>query len=296
MNAPSNEIGGHYMGQTVNPALQEWIFKESRSGRSFGHLLQAMLLSGWNEETAIEILGTALIGGVDVGRADLSFHLSSATGVPEPTLSDAPLQLDTGDHMVEVVISMRRPRVVVFRGVLSDAECEGLIESARQRIKRSQTVEYSTGGAHDHPGRTSQGMFFQRGENELVSRVEQRIARLLNWPVENGEPMQVLRYAQGNEYKPHYDYFDPDQAGTAAILQRGGQRVGSLVIYLNSPEQGGSTIFPDVGFEVMPHRGNAVFFSYERAHPSTQSRHGGSPVVAGEKWVATKWLRERATI
>ena len=46
-------------------------------------------------------------------------------------------------------------------------------------------------------------------------------------------------------------------------------------------------------FEVAPKRGNAVFFSYERPHPSTKTLHGGSPVIAGEKWIATKWLRER---
>jgi prolyl 4-hydroxylase len=76
-------------------------------------------------------------------------------------------------------------------------------------------------------------------------------------------------------------------------VARGGQRVGTVVMYLNSPEKGGGTIFPDVGLEVAPVRGNAVFFSYDRPHPSTKTLHGGAPVLAGEKWVATKWLRER---
>ena len=43
-------------------------------------------------------------------------------------------------------------------------------------------------------------------------------------------------------------------------------------------------------------KGNAVFFSYDRAHASTRTLHGGAPVLAGEKWVATKWLREREFI
>ena len=55
---------------------------------------------------------------------------------------------------------------------------------------------------------------------------------------------------------------------------------------------GGSTIFPDVQLDVAPVKGNAVFFSYDRAHPVTRTLHGGAPVVEGEKWVATKWLRE----
>ena len=67
----------------------------------------------------------------------------------------------------------------------------------------------------------------------------------------------------------------------------------SFKLYLNTPEKGGGTTFPDVHLEVAPQRGNAVFFSYERPHPSTRTLHGGAPVIAGDKWIATKWLRER---
>ena len=74
--------------------------------------------------------------------------------------------------------------------------------------------------------------------------------------------------------------------------QRGGQRVATLVMYLGEPEKGGGTTFPDVHLEVFPKRGHGVFFSYERPHPSTRTLHGGAPVLAGEKWIATKWLRE----
>jgi prolyl 4-hydroxylase len=64
-------------------------------------------------------------------------------------------------------------------------------------------------------------------------------------------------------------------------------------MYLNEPQQGGGTTFPDAGLEVAPQRGNAVFFSYDRPTPATRTLHGGAPVIVGEKWVATKWLRER---
>jgi prolyl 4-hydroxylase len=153
-------------------------------------------------------------------------------------------------------------------------------------------VETKTGGEEVNDDRTSNGMFFQRGENELVQRIEARIARLVNWPVENGEGLQILHYRPGAEYKPHYDYFDPAEPGTPTILQRGGQRVATLVMYLGEPEKGGGTTFPDVNLEVAPKRGHGVFFSYDRPHPATRTLHGGAPVLAGEKWIATKWLRE----
>jgi prolyl 4-hydroxylase len=183
--------------------------------------------------------------------------------------------------------------VVVFGELLSAKECEQLIELAKPRLARSLTVATKTGGEEVNADRTSNGMFFQRGENELVRRIEQRIARLVNWPEENGEGLQILHYGPGAEYKPHYDYFDPAEPGTPTIVKRGGQRVGTLVMYLAEPEKGGGTVFPDVHLEVAPRKGNAVFFSYERPHPSTRTLHGGQPVVQGEKWIATKWLRER---
>jgi prolyl 4-hydroxylase len=213
--------------------------------------------------------------------------------VPEPALDESPLYLDAGDRQVCVLQAMFNPRVVVFGGLLSDDECDALIEAARPRLARSLTVATKTGGEELNADRTSNGMFFQRGENEVVKRVEERIARLVNWPVENGEGLQVLHYRPGAEYKPHYDYFDPNEPGTPTILKRGGQRVATLVMYLGEPAKGGGTTFPDVHLEVAPKRGNAVFFSYERAHPSTKTLHGGAPVIEGEKWIATKWLRER---
>jgi hypothetical protein len=111
-------------------------------------------------------------------------------------------------------------------------------------------------------------MFFRRGESELVQRIEARIARLLNWPVENGEGMQVLHYRPGAEYKPHYDYFDPAESRARPPSSRGGQRVATLVMYLNEPARGGGTTFPDLGLEVAPQRGHAVFFAYDRPTPA----------------------------
>jgi prolyl 4-hydroxylase len=188
---------------------------------------------------------------------------------------------------------MAQPRIVLFGNLLSPEKCDTVIAGASTRMARSLTVVTQTGGQEINDDRTSDGMFFQRGESPLIQRIEERIARLLNWPIENGEGLQVLHYRPGAEYKPHHDYFDPTEPGTPSILRRGGQRVGTLIIYLNTPEKGGGTIFPDAQLEVAPQRGNAVFFSYARPDPSTRTLHGGAPVIAGDKWIATKWLRER---
>lgn len=272
------------MSQTITPELRRWIVEQARAGFSPESVLTAMKSSGWEESVALAAM-----------EETLAQHLAQQPTpvVPQPDLRSASRLVDGGDRMVEVLVSMRLPMLVVFGGLLSDEECDALIEAARPRMMRSLTVQTATGGEELNADRTSQGMFFRRGENEVVTRVEARIARVLQWPVENGEGLQILHYQPGAEYKPHYDYFDPREPGTPRITQRGGQRVGTLVMYLNEPRRGGGTTFPDVGLEVMPKRGNAVFFAFDRPHPATRTLHGGAPVLEGEKWVATKWLREK---
>ena len=278
------------MTQQITPELRQWIVEQAQAGHSADSVLASMKASGWDEAVAIDAMESTLRGHLD--QHAQAAGLPPAVPVPEPDVADSPLYLDAGDRQVAVLSTLALPRVVVFGGLLSDAECDALIAAARPRMSRSLTVATKTGGEEVNEDRTSQGMFFQRGESELVRTIEARIARLVNWPVQNGEGIQVLQYVPGTEYKPHYDYFDPAEPGTPTILRRGGQRVGTVVMYLSEPEKGGGTTFPDVFLEVAPKRGNAVFFSYERPHPSTRTLHGGAPVIAGEKWIATKWLRE----
>ncbi|WP_199740086.1 2OG-Fe(II) oxygenase [Acidovorax sp. FJL06] len=277
--------------QAITPELRRWIIEQAQAGHAAPVVLQSMRDAGWDEDVAADALEITLQDHLN--ELAVQQGLPPAVPVPEPQLAASPAQVDCGDRTVNVLLAMAQPRIVVFGNLLSPEECDALITAAEPRLARSLTVATKTGGEEVNDDRTSDGMFFQRGETPLIQRIEERIARLLDWPIENGEGLQVLHYRPGAEYKPHYDYFDPGEPGTATILKRGGQRVGTLVMYLNTPEKGGGTTFPDVHVEVGPQRGNAVFFSYERPHASTRTLHGGAPVIAGEKWIATKWMRER---
>jgi len=278
--------------QLVTPELRQWIIEQAQAGVQPEAVLASMKTSGWQEDIAVAALEDTLRGFLDDRAKAARAPAPVAAPEPLPGGGATPSTLWAGDREVGIVLAMRNPRVVVFADFLSHAECDELMELAGRRLARSETVQTNTGASEVNSARTSEGMFFERGEFPLCQRIETRLAALVKWPVENGEGIQVLRYRPGAEYKPHYDYFDPDQPGTPTILQRGGQRVGTVVMYLNTPKVGGGTIFPDVQLEVAPVKGHAVFFSYDRAHPSSRTLHGGAPVVEGEKWVATKWMRE----
>jgi len=286
MNTPDTMVSN------ITPALRSWMAAQQAAGFGAPEVMQGLIDAGWSE--AVIAYLSAPPSALNAATAPMTpAPMPLPKAMPWPVHAGERLALDAGDCQVQTVLVGQQPPLVVFDDFLSDEECRALIELAAPRMSRSLTVDLQTGGEASHQSRTSQGMFFERGESELVSRIEARIAHLLGWPVQNGEGLQVLRYGPGAEYLPHFDYFDPAAPGTPAILQRGGQRVATLIMYLHEPEAGGATVFPDAALSVLPKRGSAVFFSYSQPHPDSLTLHGGAPVLSGEKWIATKWLRER---
>ncbi len=284
--------------------ITRWLVEQLRAGQSTHALLQSMCDRGWKRDLAMGLIAEAMgermlttetsPAQVAIGPDAEQAAAAGGCRMPAPAIEGGAMSLDAGDRKVSVLVNLSDPQIVMFADFLSKNECDRLVETARPRMQRSLTTDMKTGHNKLDEVRTSRGMFFQRDENPLVRAIEARIAQLLSWPVENGEHLQVLHYRPGDRYEPHYDYFDPAAEGSAAVLARGGQRIATLLIYLREPERGGETTFPDLGLRFAAKRGCALFFSYDRPHPSTKTLHGGAPVIAGEKWVATKWLREGA--
>lgn len=190
------------------------------------------------------------------------------------------------------LITIKVPDAVVYGNFLTPAECAELIALAEGRMQASKVVDKATGKHVLHEARTSTSTFIKRGQTDLVKSIEQRISDLTGLPVENGEGMQILRYDVGQEYRKHYDYFNPERESTPHHIKRGGQRIATFLMYLNTPEGGGETSFPHAGISVSAVQGNALLFRYDTPTPATKTLHCGEPVTSGVKWVATKWIRQ----
>jgi prolyl 4-hydroxylase len=301
--------------------LRAWLEESVGRGCSRESVVQSMRASGYQPKFAREAADMAFArfapevqdaagGGAAVADVAETAALPAVAATPAAAasggqagaevppssseiLAASPNSIDTSDRSVRILFALNAPRVVLFGGLLSAQECDEMVRLARPKVTRSTVVNAATGAYDVHEARTSRGTYFERGENELVRRIEARIAELTSLPVEHGEPIQILHYLPGAEYKPHYDYFDPKQSGNEKVLAMGGQRIATLVMYLNDVEAGGSTVFPEIGLDVLPQKGNAVFFAYssERGELDSRTLHGGSPVARGEKWIATKWIR-----
>lgn len=199
------------------------------------------------------------------------------------------------DHgQIRILARCERPYAVSLGNILSAQECEQLMAYAQPRLERAKVVSEDGAEGDVDERRTASEAAIALGETELIQRIDQRIAQLTGIPVEHGEGLQVMRYLPGQEYQPHFDFFNSQTSGGAARIRRG-QRVSTLVMYLNDVDAGGETIFPEASLEICPQQGNAVYFAYmdDNGNLDRKSLHGGLPVHAGEKWIATKWLRDR---
>jgi prolyl 4-hydroxylase len=271
----------------IRPELREWILATTRAGHSVEAVLTLMQETGYDPRQSRSIIASVL----NMPLSALDAHAQAPKGPPgrRTRHPEAP-QMSVEGRMIDVSLSVDSPTLRVLNNLLSADECAALIKEASPRLQRAKTVD-SSGKQQIDARRTSEGMFFTVGETLLVKRIEQRIASLLSMPVDHGEGLQVLHYLPGQQYEPHYDWFDPEQPGFAAITAKSGQRIASLVMYLNTPEAGGGTAFPEIGLTVTALQGSAVYFAYDTGDHA--SLHAGLAVEKGEKWIATKWLRER---
>jgi len=189
------------------------------------------------------------------------------------------------DREIDIITIFEEPLIVILGNVLSNEECDELIRLSKDKMQRSKI---GTTREVDEL-RTSSSMFFQESENEIVARVEKRISSIMSIPIEHGEGLQILRYTPGQEYKAHFDFF----SSTSKVANN--NRISTLIMYLNDVEQGGETFFPKLNLSVTPQKGTAVYFEYfyNDEDLNELTLHGGAPVITGEKWVATQWMRKQ---
>ncbi len=278
---------------------QQWIRDNLARGCTVDSMIDAMDQQNVDRAVAAGFIRQiAIADSVPAIAAQASTAIAARDGAyvyETPRLPQSGNIIKTPDRDVRVSLRMTQPVVAVFDNMLSSEECDELIRLSSIKLKRSTIVDPKTGQEEVIEERNSYGTFFSIDENEFITNLERRISAVMNWPVENGEGLQILNYKVGGEYKPHFDYFPPEDPGSAVHLAKGGQRVSTLVMYLNDVEEAGETSFPDVGLSVTPRKGAAVYFEYCNSQNQVDrlTLHAGKPVIAGEKWIAAKWMRQR---
>ncbi|WP_229257815.1 2OG-Fe(II) oxygenase [Duganella margarita] len=298
--------------QTVFASLPQtwrvWIMENLERACSPLDMANSMARSGQYSMTAaraaiddaVRIRAGGGSGGSGIDGASAaaaaSAQVASAFSSPRemPFIDLTSNRIAAPDREIDVLFVLKKPQVILLGNVLSDEECDAIVAHCGSRYTRSTVTAEADGASVVHEGRTSEMAFIQRGEAEVAERIDRRLAAIAHWTPECSEPFQLQKYDKTQEYRPHYDWLDPDSAGHRSHLARGGQRLATFVLYLSDVAQGGGTVFPSLGLEVFPKKGNALWFlnTDSNHQPDAQTLHGGAPVVKGTKIIANKWLRQ----
>ncbi len=178
------------------------------------------------------------------------------------------------------------PHLTLFRGLFTADECRYVAEAAAPMLAPSVVVDPATGRQRPDPVRISDSAGFTLPlENPAIHALNQRIAAASGTAAAQGEPLQVLRYRPGGEYKPHFD----------AIPGFANQRMATMIVWLGEDYEGGETMFMKTGAKLKGRAGDALLF--RNALPDgtrdPDSGHAGLPVTRGEKLIASRWIRAR---
>ena len=180
--------------------------------------------------------------------------------------------------------------IFIVRDFLPKADCAALVRQIDRGCEPSQVLAPT----RDPEYRTSESCNLDH-RDPLVAKVEARLAALLEIAAPLGEAIQGQRYSVGQQFKLHYDFFHVGEAYWPAMEASGGQRTWTAMAFLNQPEGGGETCFPNAAVKVAPRTGNLLVWNNLNAagEPNEFSLHQGMPVTAGVKYIITKWHRER---
>lgn len=180
--------------------------------------------------------------------------------------------------------------IFVARDFLEADLCTGLIELIDAQRIPSKLLSPTV----DPDFRTSESCNLD-ARHPLVRQVEARINGLIGIDAAQSETIQGQRYAVGQQFKAHHDFFHPDEPYWPEMQRCGGQRTWTAMVFLNAPEGGGHTEFEQAGIRVAPRAGNLITWNNLDAagQPNLFSMHCGRPVTAGVKYIITKWYRER---
>lgn len=184
-----------------------------------------------------------------------------------------------------------RARVAAARGFAPPGFSEWLIGRAKQRLEPAPVND--AGGA---AVRTATTCAFGPEERDLVLAVlQERAARLLGVPVACHEPPNAISYEPGQEYRRHADFIEPSVAQFQAEIARLGQRVATVVTYLNEDFEGAETVFPDLDISFRGRPGDAIFFAnvLPDGSPDYLTSHAALPPTRGRKWVLSQWIRAK---
>lgn len=275
-----------------------WLTRSARAGDADAARQLAHLLPDDCAAQRHALLAAAARAGDPIARRQLAGTPARHAHHPPPPDWEAVAAAARRPEAPPMPVQRAAERPCVLRrdGVLPAALRDYLIGLAATRLQRATVNDARAGLSRVDPSRTNSYANLWLLEGDVVTDAIDRIlAALVGLDPRQGEALSVLRYLPGEQYAAHYDFFDPDAPVHAAEIARGGQRILTCLVYLNADFSAGETAFVDAGFALRGEPGTAVWWPNADATgaPDRHTRHAGLPPAAGQKWLLSKWYRDR---
>eukprot|EP01095_Lingulamoeba_sp_RSL-Kostka_P017652 TRINITY_DN930_c1_g1_i1.p1 TRINITY_DN930_c1_g1~~TRINITY_DN930_c1_g1_i1.p1 ORF type:complete len:271 (-),score=68.90 TRINITY_DN930_c1_g1_i1:211-1023(-) len=196
----------------------------------------------------------------------------------------------------------REPRLFIYRNFITDEEADYMIKKGIETGLNPSGVAGDKNETEINNARTSTGCFVLDDEDIILRNIENKLSLWTQLPPKHSENFYVLKYEKGQEYKSHFDFFNPELPSSIHHMGDSGQRIQTTIIYLNNVEEGGDTLFPtskgiDTGVlvNIEANKGDAILFHGVKPNHDLDfnSLHTGTEVKKGIKYAVTKWWREK---
>ncbi|WP_041615910.1 2OG-Fe(II) oxygenase [Spirosoma linguale] len=211
-------------------------------------------------------------------------HWTGALLIAEPTaFVESALLRDTDDESIAAAV-YKRECVQIHPHFFSADECAYIIQYAEEKtlFTRSQ-LEYDDNTVNESDTRTSYSAFLKDRQHPVFQAIYERVAASLKVDLNYIEPLQCVRYGEGQQFKPHFDSMSANH------------RLHTMLVYLNDDFVGGETYFPELNMNVHPKRGSALYFLNRDDNNLLllNSVHAGLPIAQGMKYACNIWIRNQ---
>lgn len=182
-----------------------------------------------------------------------------------------------------------------IKNVLTEEQCTQIIDVIRTKAKPSTVIDLKNGGSKSSDFRTSSTAYLHRNDSQLVADIEDAILKAVTIHEKFSESVQGQYYKVGEQYKPHFDTFFPTTDCHRESIEKYGNRSWTAMVYLNNVPKGGNTRFTKIEIETVPEEGSLILWRNTLDGQNVvNSMHWGMPVEEGEKFILTKWFRNKA--
>lgn len=185
------------------------------------------------------------------------------------------------------------PSIKVYRKAISPLIIDIILLSLGNAVQPSKVYNPVTGVDEYNQVRNNRSINFAQIPPFIpLFLIKEHLASYANLSSKYAEPPMLMKYQPKERFLPHFDFIE-----SSALEQNQGQRVKTLLLYLNDDYEGGETVFNELNIKVKGQSGDILIFDNvdQDGQPDRRTKHEGKEIINGTKWLLSIWFRDKET-